>query len=150
MDMSQAQEDKQLRDANTKLRKLVVDLSLDKEGLQSVIRKNGCCAQLWSQPSSKGGTVLKTVSENWKGEMARNGVTCHLELTDANSWVLRRVLFWLYLQCCRSPATWLPNHLPKNKLVREQTSAPQRCKPQYRGGWRPAGRNAGIMSLIPY
>jgi putative transposase len=41
MDATQAQEAKQLRDENTKLRKLVADLSLDKEALQSVIRKNG-------------------------------------------------------------------------------------------------------------
>ncbi len=41
MDASQAQEAKQLRDENNRLRKLVVDLSLDKEALQSVIRKNG-------------------------------------------------------------------------------------------------------------
>lgn len=41
MDASQAQEAKQLRDENTRLRKLVADLSLDKEALQSVIRKNG-------------------------------------------------------------------------------------------------------------
>ena len=41
MDESQAQEAKQLRDENTRLRKLVADLSLDKETLQSVIRKNG-------------------------------------------------------------------------------------------------------------
>jgi len=41
MDVSQAQEARQLRDENTKLRKLVADLSLDKEALQSVIRKNG-------------------------------------------------------------------------------------------------------------
>ena len=41
MDVSQAQEAKQLRDENTRLRKLVADLSLDKETLQSVIRKNG-------------------------------------------------------------------------------------------------------------
>lgn len=41
MDVSQAQEAKQLRDENTKLRKLVADLSLDKEALQSVIRKRG-------------------------------------------------------------------------------------------------------------
>ena len=40
MDVSQAQEAKQLRDENTRLRKLVADLSLDKEALQSVIRKN--------------------------------------------------------------------------------------------------------------
>ena len=40
MDVSQAQEAKQLRDENTKLRKLAADLSLDKEALQSVIRKN--------------------------------------------------------------------------------------------------------------
>ena len=41
MDVSQAQEAKQLGEENTKLRKLVADLSLDKEALQSVIRKNG-------------------------------------------------------------------------------------------------------------
>ena len=41
MDVSQAAEAKQLRHENTRLRKLVADLSLDKEALQSVIRKNG-------------------------------------------------------------------------------------------------------------
>ena len=41
MDVSQAQEAMQLRDENARLRKLVADLSLDKEALQSVIRKNG-------------------------------------------------------------------------------------------------------------
>ena len=41
MDVSQAQEAKQLREENNRLRKLVADLSLDKDMLQSVIRKNG-------------------------------------------------------------------------------------------------------------
>lgn len=41
MSVSEAQEARQLREENTKLRKLVADLSLDKEALQSVIRKNG-------------------------------------------------------------------------------------------------------------
>jgi putative transposase len=41
MDATQAQEAKQLRDENSRLRKLVADLSLDEEALQSVIRKNG-------------------------------------------------------------------------------------------------------------
>ncbi len=41
MEVSPAQEVKQLREENTRLRKLVADLSLDKEALQSVIRKNG-------------------------------------------------------------------------------------------------------------
>ena len=41
MDASQAQEAKQLREENNRLRKLVADLPLDKEALQSVIRKNG-------------------------------------------------------------------------------------------------------------
>jgi len=41
MDATQAQEAKQLRDENNRLRKLVADLSLDKEALQSVIKKNG-------------------------------------------------------------------------------------------------------------
>ena len=40
MDVSGAQEVKQLREKNTRLKKLVADLSLDKDMLQSVIRKN--------------------------------------------------------------------------------------------------------------
>jgi putative transposase len=47
MDVTEAQEAKQLRDENTRLRKLVADLSLDKEPLQSVIRKNGCRKLSW-------------------------------------------------------------------------------------------------------
>jgi putative transposase len=45
MSVSEAQEAKQLRDENARLKKLVADLSLDKDALQSVIRKNG-----WSSP----------------------------------------------------------------------------------------------------
>ena len=45
MDMSEAQEAKQLRDENARLKKLVADLSLDKDALQSVIRKNGWSSQ---------------------------------------------------------------------------------------------------------
>jgi putative transposase len=41
MDVSEVQEARRLREENTRLRKLVADLSLDKEALQSVIRKNG-------------------------------------------------------------------------------------------------------------
>ena len=40
MDVSEAQEVKQLREENTRLKKLVADLSLDKDMLPSVIRKN--------------------------------------------------------------------------------------------------------------
>ncbi len=45
MTVNEAQEAKQLRDENTRLKRLVADLSLDKDALQSVIRKNG-----WSSP----------------------------------------------------------------------------------------------------
>lgn len=45
MDASEAQEAKQLRDENGRLKKLVADLSLDKDALQSVIRKNGWSSQ---------------------------------------------------------------------------------------------------------
>jgi putative transposase len=41
MEVSEAQEAKQLRDENSRLKKLVADLSLDKDALQSVIAKNG-------------------------------------------------------------------------------------------------------------
>jgi putative transposase len=45
MDVSEAQEAKQLRDENARLKKLVADLSLDKDALQSVIAKNGWGSQ---------------------------------------------------------------------------------------------------------
>ena len=54
MDVSEAQEAKQMRDENTKLKKLV-DLSLDKEMLKAVIAKNG-----WS--SSLSASSLVTLS----------------------------------------------------------------------------------------
>ena len=41
MDVNEAQEARQLRDENARLKKLVVDLSLDKEMLKAVIAKNG-------------------------------------------------------------------------------------------------------------
>ena len=40
MEVSEAQEVKQLREENARLKKLVADWSLDKDMLQSVIRKN--------------------------------------------------------------------------------------------------------------
>jgi len=52
MDVNQAQEARQLREENARLKKLVADLSLDKDALQSVIRKDGWSSQpgrpLWS------------------------------------------------------------------------------------------------------
>ena len=46
MAVSQAQEARQLREENARLKRLVADLSLDKEALQSVIRKNGWSSQV--------------------------------------------------------------------------------------------------------
>ena len=40
MDVSEAEEVKHLRDENARLKRLVADLSLDKDMLQSVIRKH--------------------------------------------------------------------------------------------------------------
>lgn len=40
MDVSEAQEVRQLREENARLKRMVADLSLDKDMLQSVIRKN--------------------------------------------------------------------------------------------------------------
>jgi putative transposase len=45
MEVSEAQEVTQLREENGRLKKLVADLSLDKDALQSVIRKNGWSSQ---------------------------------------------------------------------------------------------------------
>lgn len=41
LEVAEAQELKQLRDENGRLKRLVADLSLDKDALQYVIRKNG-------------------------------------------------------------------------------------------------------------
>jgi putative transposase len=41
MSVSEAQEAKQLRDENARLKKMLADVMLDKDMLQSVIRKNG-------------------------------------------------------------------------------------------------------------
>ena len=45
MDVSEVQEVEQLREEDGRLKKLVADLSLDKDALQSVIRKNGWSSQ---------------------------------------------------------------------------------------------------------
>jgi putative transposase len=45
MDVSGAQEAKRLRDENSRLRKLVADLDLDKGSLQLLIEKNGWSSQ---------------------------------------------------------------------------------------------------------
>jgi putative transposase len=45
MEVSEAQEAKQLREENARLKRLVADLSLDKDALQSLIQKNG-----WGSP----------------------------------------------------------------------------------------------------
>jgi len=41
LEVAEAQELKQLREENARLKKLVANLSLDKDALQHVIRKNG-------------------------------------------------------------------------------------------------------------
>jgi putative transposase len=41
MNVSEAQEAKQLRDENARLKKMLADVMLDKDMLQAVIRKNG-------------------------------------------------------------------------------------------------------------
>ena len=45
LEVSEAQRLRQLEEENHRLKKLVADLSLDKDALQSVIRKNGWSSQ---------------------------------------------------------------------------------------------------------
>jgi putative transposase len=46
LEVSEAQELKQLRDENARLKRLVADLSLDKEMLKFVISKSGLSSQI--------------------------------------------------------------------------------------------------------
>jgi hypothetical protein len=65
MDVSQAQDVKQLRDENNRLRKLVADLSLDKEALQSVIRKTTFIPIAEGHQASRGAPSQAETSCNW-------------------------------------------------------------------------------------
>src|SRR6266699_2280933 len=58
MDVNEAQEAKQLRDENARLKKLVVDLSLDKEMLKAVIAKNGWSWHGRNRASGIGGCMF--------------------------------------------------------------------------------------------
>jgi putative transposase len=80
MKVSQAQEAKQLRDENTKLRKLVADVSLDKEALQSVIPKKGGTGSAEGSyradasrvcPQRAAGVRLMTVVSSYRNETRR-------------------------------------------------------------------------------
>ena len=57
MDVSEAEEVKHLRDENSRLKKLVADLSLDKDMLQSVIRKNSLARSTESGSAALAGRV---------------------------------------------------------------------------------------------
>ena len=52
LDVSEAQRLRQMEDENRRLKALVADLSLDREALKAVIRRNG-----WSLPSERGHCV---------------------------------------------------------------------------------------------
>ena len=57
MDVSEAQRLRQMEDENRRLKSLVADLSLDREVLKSVIRKNG-----WSLPARE--RMLRSLRPN--------------------------------------------------------------------------------------
>jgi len=58
MEVSEAEEVKHLRDENARLRKLVADLSLDKDMLQSVIRKNSLARRTKGRGEALAGGVF--------------------------------------------------------------------------------------------
>ena len=69
MDVSQAQEAKQLRDENTRLRKLVADLNLDKEALQSRSEKTGGVRSLEGGDLADAARVcLQRAASEWAGD----------------------------------------------------------------------------------
>src|SRR5271165_1952144 len=57
MEVSEAQEVKQLREENARLKKLVAELSLDKDMLQSVIRKTPWARRAADRGAAPGGGV---------------------------------------------------------------------------------------------
>ena len=57
MEVSEAQEVKQLREENARLKKLVAELNLDKDMLQSVIRKTAWARRAAGRGAEPGGGV---------------------------------------------------------------------------------------------
>ena len=62
MDVSEAQEVKALREENARLKRIVADLSLDKDALQFVIRKN-----VWSAARLQAESLMSGVCVNVSG-----------------------------------------------------------------------------------
>ena len=62
LDVAEAQELKALRDENTRLKKLVANLSLDKDALQHVIQKN-----VWSAARLQARSAMSLVCVNVSG-----------------------------------------------------------------------------------
>jgi putative transposase len=62
LEVSEARRLKELEDENRRLKHMVADLSLDKEALKSVIRKN-----VWSAARLQGKSVMKKVCVNVSG-----------------------------------------------------------------------------------
>src|SRR6266478_4344914 len=79
MDVSEAQEAKPLREENSRLKKLVVDLSLDKEMLKAGIAKNG-----WARRTAVGGELaaVGVGSERAPGLRADGDGGIELPLSD--------------------------------------------------------------------
>jgi putative transposase len=67
MDVNEAQEAKQLRDENARLKKLVVDLSLDKEMLKAVIAKNGWSSLTSGRTQTGCGASMQRASAGFAG-----------------------------------------------------------------------------------
>jgi putative transposase len=64
MDVSEAEEVKHLRGENSRLKKLVADLSLDKDMLQSVIRRNSLSSHPTDEDLSVGTPARRTSRGN--------------------------------------------------------------------------------------
>jgi putative transposase len=93
MEVSEAEEVKHLRDENARLKKLVVDLSLDKDMLQSVIRRAPWARRAEGRSEAlEGGEEFHASERHVCGLMEVPRSSCRYQSRRDDSWLRNRLL----------------------------------------------------------